>query len=704
MRPPGRVLWRPSRRAVALALAGAAVLSCSLLTTFDDGLLREDTFERCRDRVDNDGDALVDCDDPDCAPFSLCGELTASACADGLDNDHDGLVDCDDPGCQALPGVCVEQTPAACSDSVDNDGDALVDCNDPDCQALDLCQEKSDLQCRDGLDNDQDGLVDCADFDCYSSPSCCTGAPVQFQGDDFTFAASCSVHSCTATEPTCCVAGYERCNSFDPARWVAWGLPRARQVDGAFVANDPCTCGGALTESSGVVSVESVRLTPGLRLRFTLDLAGAEGSVCAGLTRSTSFSDTEQLCSGAGQPRLLLGLCLARSAGARSVMAIVDGASQDERPLLAEGPIAARLELKESGVELTAGTFISRTAPLDPGLRQALVLLTGRGAGARLRQLVIEDPAAGQPRCDDPTAWYRHLGRGAPVVAAAGSLRAAEQPAVIARGSGLQLFFVGTSLSAGKSGLYSASSDDGVVWSVSGAPAIPASDARFGSVLSHPALLRRDGVLHLFYSRTDVAGGISQRAIGHATSADDGQSWTPAPAVLTPASPPAWDSLAVSAPSVLEAPDGALLMFYTGAPLAISPRPAIGVARSEDGGATWQRLLTAPVVAPAPIGQDLSCEEPAVAWDASRRLYRMWYTYRAIGEPAALRYAVSPDGQHWSVFPKGEALPTGPLGTFDERGVQAAAVILSDRVRLWYTGVNSKGTAQIGYAENRGSP
>lgn len=53
----------------------------------------------CANEIDDDGDGLVDLEDPGC-PF---GEATSEdpPCDDGLDNDGDGLVDFADPMCQA---------------------------------------------------------------------------------------------------------------------------------------------------------------------------------------------------------------------------------------------------------------------------------------------------------------------------------------------------------------------------------------------------------------------------------------------------------------------------------------------------------------------------------------------------------------------------------------------------------------------------
>src|SRR5438552_1030376 len=59
----------------------------------------------CVNGVDDDGDGLVDCADPDCDGSGSCPENTAARCSDGRDNDGDGLVDCNDPNCAAFCGV-----------------------------------------------------------------------------------------------------------------------------------------------------------------------------------------------------------------------------------------------------------------------------------------------------------------------------------------------------------------------------------------------------------------------------------------------------------------------------------------------------------------------------------------------------------------------------------------------------------------------
>jgi hypothetical protein len=55
------------------------------------------SVEQCTDGVDNDGDGLVDCNDPDCANDPAC--RPHEICGDCIDNDGDGLVDNEDPDC-----------------------------------------------------------------------------------------------------------------------------------------------------------------------------------------------------------------------------------------------------------------------------------------------------------------------------------------------------------------------------------------------------------------------------------------------------------------------------------------------------------------------------------------------------------------------------------------------------------------------------
>jgi len=99
----------------------------------------------CSDGYDNDGDGLIDCQDPDCR----------------VDADHDGHYvppcgdDCNDYRANVHPGL-VEN----CRNGVDDDCNGLVDCADPDCHDASKA------------DTDQDGTADCDDACPYLGDRC----------------------------------------------------------------------------------------------------------------------------------------------------------------------------------------------------------------------------------------------------------------------------------------------------------------------------------------------------------------------------------------------------------------------------------------------------------------------------------------------------------------------------------------------------
>ena len=76
---------------------------------FDNGNSSDCSEADCDDSRDNDGDLLIDCEDPDCEGLSsrnpdtgvigICGE---TSCGDGIDNDENGSTDCQDPNCQTV--------------------------------------------------------------------------------------------------------------------------------------------------------------------------------------------------------------------------------------------------------------------------------------------------------------------------------------------------------------------------------------------------------------------------------------------------------------------------------------------------------------------------------------------------------------------------------------------------------------------------
>ncbi|MEZ4408034.1 MAG: MopE-related protein [Polyangiales bacterium] len=145
--------------------------------------------EVCDNRVDDDGDGLVDCSDPDCRAAPACmmciptgPENVGMNCFDGVDNDCNGVADCADFACATIPACCrptgLENNAMACADGRDNDCNGLTDCADPACASVPACcrptsRVEAGTACFDGVDNDCDGQRDCADPDCATQPMCC---------------------------------------------------------------------------------------------------------------------------------------------------------------------------------------------------------------------------------------------------------------------------------------------------------------------------------------------------------------------------------------------------------------------------------------------------------------------------------------------------------------------------------------------------
>jgi hypothetical protein len=136
----------------------------------------------CNDRIDNDGDSVVDCGDADCESDAACKvtgvrEQNDALCSDFIDNDGNGKIDCDDPSCQGS-GVTAckgswKETPGARGPGSSTKANSFAIPAD---EGMSIDQmigrfgdadgERNDYTCSDGVDNDGDGRVDCADFGC----------------------------------------------------------------------------------------------------------------------------------------------------------------------------------------------------------------------------------------------------------------------------------------------------------------------------------------------------------------------------------------------------------------------------------------------------------------------------------------------------------------------------------------------------------
>ncbi|MBU1536396.1 hypothetical protein KKF84_13805 [Myxococcota bacterium] len=90
-------------------------------------------------------------------------------CSNLMDDNGDGLVDCEDPQCATLPEC--QPAEVLCGNNLDDDGDGLVDCEDPDCDEAADCVISGEI-CENGIDDDKDGSIDCDDEDCMESQYC----------------------------------------------------------------------------------------------------------------------------------------------------------------------------------------------------------------------------------------------------------------------------------------------------------------------------------------------------------------------------------------------------------------------------------------------------------------------------------------------------------------------------------------------------
>jgi len=108
-------------------------------------------------------------------------EIILAACEDEIDNDGDGLIDLNDPSCFSKSDEDESETITyaelielyglgltECTDGIDNDGDGLIDYPaETECVSPIDNDEDWNAECMDGVNNDDDATIDLDDFGCF---------------------------------------------------------------------------------------------------------------------------------------------------------------------------------------------------------------------------------------------------------------------------------------------------------------------------------------------------------------------------------------------------------------------------------------------------------------------------------------------------------------------------------------------------------
>jgi predicted GH43/DUF377 family glycosyl hydrolase len=176
----------------------------------------------------------------------------------------------------------------------------------------------------------------------------------------------------------------------------------------------------------------------------------------------------------------------------------------------------------------------------------------------------------------------------------------------------------------------------------------------------------------------------------------DGIHWSEPPRiVLGPRRETGWED-DINRPVVIKRGDG-YHMWYTGQARGGSK---IGYATSPDG-VVRKRMSDTPVLSPDQPWEKVAVMCPDVIWDASAKLFRMWYSGGEQYEPDAIGCATSPDGLTWTKHPGNPIFKSDPTAEWEKYKVTACQIVKDDGWYLmYYIGFRDVDHAQIGLARS----
>lgn len=181
------------------------------------------------------------------------------------------------------------------------------------------------------------------------------------------------------------------------------------------------------------------------------------------------------------------------------------------------------------------------------------------------------------------------------------------------------------------------------------------------------------------------AGSIAYR-LGLATSPDS-RTWTIQDDTLIDLGTAGqWDSYNHQFPKLLSV-NGVLHLYFAGKDGSGWSNFKIGLARSFDGGATWEKYASNPVITNAVAWENTNVFKPVVLYDLqetdSSKRWKMWYAGSSFGE--GIGYAYSADGLSWTKFASNPVMTLG-TGWEDTYIIPHAIIRRGDTYILFYGG------------------